>query len=299
METCYNRPMLVDLVRLTTRDGLRLDGALRSPAAEATNSTPFDAALLLHGVQSNFYTSSTFEGISQPLLDLGLNLLQVNTRGHDNVYAGSTALGGRRWLGAAYEIIDECRHDVAAWCDWLAKRGLGRVLLIGHSLGAVKAVYSQARDPHAAVRGLVAISPPRLSHQAYLAANDNAAYLESLGVAQKLIAEGKPQELFHSNYPFPLLIAAAAFLDKYGPGERYNIVAHVPQLVGPILFIYGGKELEQGGISFRGVPEAIESSTSAGRKCEVRVLENADHLYTGSTAPLARLIGEWIGRQAR
>lgn len=288
--------MLVDLVRLTTRDGLRLDGALRLPAAEVSNAPPFDAALLLHGVQSNFYTSSTFEGLAQPLLDLGLHLLQVNTRGHDNVYAGSTALGGRRWLGAAYEIIDECRHDVAAWCDWLGKRGLGRILLIGHSLGAVKAVYSQAREPHPGVQGIVAISPPRLSHRAYLTSNDNAAYLESLAVANKLVADGQPSELFHSKYPFPLLIAASAFLDKYGPGERYNIVEHLPQLRTPILFVYGGRELEQGGISFRGVPEAIAAAKPAGLPCTAEVVDHADHLYTGATAPLARLICEWIGQ---
>jgi pimeloyl-ACP methyl ester carboxylesterase len=288
--------MLVDLVRLTTRDGLRLDGALRSPAADVVNATPFDAALLLHGVQSNFYTSSTFEGLAQPLLDLGLNLLQVNTRGHDNVYAGSTALGGRRWLGAAYEVIDECRHDVAAWCDWLTKRGMRRIVLIGHSLGAVKAVYSQAREPQASVQAVVAISPPRLSHRAYLQAEDNVAYLESLAVANRLIAADKPNELFQSKYPFPLLIAAAAFLDKYGPGERYNIVERLPQLQTPILFVYGGRELEQGGISFRGVPKAIEAARPGNLRCEVQVVENADHLYTGATAPLSAAVCEWIRR---
>jgi pimeloyl-ACP methyl ester carboxylesterase len=267
---------------------------LRVPTAEWLNSTPFDAALLLHGVQSNFYTSSTFEGIVPSLLDLGLHVLQVNTRGHDNVYAGSTALGGRRWLGAAYEIIDECRHDVHAWCDWLVGRGLNRILLIGHSLGAVKAVYCQAREPHAGVQGLIAISPPRLSHQAYLASEDNAAYLESLAAAQGLIAAGRPSELFHSKYPFPLLIAASAFLDKYGPGERYNVLEHLPQLKAPVLFVYGGKELEQGGISFRGAPEAIRAAKPSGLECEVEVISNADHLYTGSTAPLASAMAKWI-----
>lgn len=290
--------MLVDLVRLTTSDGLRLDGVLRSPTPGAANGTAFDAALLLHGVQSNFYTSSTFEGLSQPLLELGLPLLQVNTRGHDNVYAGSTALGGRRWLGAAYEIIDECRYDVTAWCQWLVTRGFQRLLLVGHSLGAVKAVYSQARERHPNVQGLVAISPPRLSHRAYLAADDNGLYLESLAAAQKLVAEGEPNELFHSKYPFPLLIAASAFLDKYGPGERYNLLEHLPQLTPPTLFVYGGKELETGGISFRGMPEAIQSARRHEADCTVEVIASADHLYTGSTGQLAKTITNWIARHS-
>lgn len=285
--------MLVDLVRLTTRDGLRLDGAMRAPERLAQSQTPFDAVLFLHGVQSNFYTSSTFDGIAQPLLEHGLHLLAVNTRGHDNIYAASSALGGRRWQGAAYEIIDECRHDIAAWCDWLVARGLKRVLLMGHSLGAVKAIYSEAREPHAAVRAIVAISPPRLSHAAFIAGADNAPYLESFAAAQRLISEGRGGELFLSKYPFSLLIEAAAFVDKYGPGERYNIVAHLPQISKPTLFVYGGKELEQGSTAFAGVPEALQAARPP-LDCAVQVVPGADHLYTGTTVPLGKMVNEWI-----
>ena len=73
----------------------------------------------------------------------GSAALVVNTRGHDGI-SSTNAPVGRRLQGAAYEIVDACCHDVAAWLAWLRERGYRRLGLLGHSLGAVKAIYSQA-----------------------------------------------------------------------------------------------------------------------------------------------------------
>src|SRR5437868_2036005 len=110
--------MHVELVRTVTRDGLRLDGAL---TLTRSVSEGFSAAILLHGVASNFYTSSTCEPLIASLQDLGLVVLSVNTRGHDSVFGASVG-NIRRRFGAAYEIVDDCRHDLAAWIDFLKAR---------------------------------------------------------------------------------------------------------------------------------------------------------------------------------
>src|SRR5688572_20406079 len=135
--------MHVELVRTVTRDGLRLDGALtqaQSVSEGSSRSTP-TAAILLHGVAANFYTSSTLEPLVPKLQELGIAALAVNTRGHDSVFGASVGQVRRRY-GAAYESVDDCRHDIAAWIDFLKSRGHERTLLIGHSLGAIKAVYA-------------------------------------------------------------------------------------------------------------------------------------------------------------
>src|SRR5437762_3154303 len=113
--------MHVELVRTVTRDGLRLDGAL-TPTRSASEGSPPTAALLLHGVASNFYTSSTLEPLIKKPHDLGIAALSVNTRGHDTVFPASVG-NIRRRFGAAYEIVDDCRHDVAAWVQFLKSRG--------------------------------------------------------------------------------------------------------------------------------------------------------------------------------
>src|SRR6185436_4552568 len=210
---------------------------------------PADAAICLHGVGASFYTSSTLEAVAPALRKLGISVLLANTRGHDSLFTASVSMGRKR-QGAAVEIVDECRFDVAGWCKFLLERGLSRILLIGHSLGAIKAIYSQAHEPQSQVVGVIAASPPRLSCQAFKNSLESAPFFESLLTAEQLIKAGRGDELFLAKFPFPLLISGASYIDKYGPAERYNILSFAHQLKVPALFTYGSKELESGGIAF-------------------------------------------------
>ena len=131
--------MHVELVRTVTRDGLRLDGALRrlQGASEDHAARAASAAILLHGVAGNFYTSSTFEPLIPQLNERGIAVSR-STR-VVMIRSLSASLGMvRRRLGAAYEIVDECRHDVAAWIELLKSRGHHSIVLIGHSLARSK-----------------------------------------------------------------------------------------------------------------------------------------------------------------
>ena len=286
--------MHVELVRTVTADGLRLDGALA--AAGKSNSTLASsaptAAILLHGVAGNFYTSSTFDPLVPKLRALGLAVLSVNTRGHDSVFGASLGTVRRR-LGAAYETVDDCRQDIAAWISFLASRGHERIALIGHSLGAIKSVYAQAHEEFAEVVAIVAVSPPRLSYSAFMNAPESSVFWESMSTAQRMVAEGEGEELFTARFPFPLLITAAGYIDKYGPAERYNMLQFAGRLKCPALFTYGSKELAQGGIAFAGMDEAVISLPRSGPR-DVRIIEGADHFYTGVGAKLADMIEAWL-----
>src|SRR5688572_29710684 len=101
--------MLVDLVQTTTRDGVRLDGAFLAPPPDAHAAPALDALCLVHGTGGNFYSSTLFDDLAGPLLALGCAVLRVNTCGHDGISTAVTVRGGKR-LGAAYEVVDDCRH---------------------------------------------------------------------------------------------------------------------------------------------------------------------------------------------
>lgn len=286
--------MHVELVRTVTRDGLRLDGALAQgyPAAQGHTSQLCNAAILLHGVGGNFYSARTLEPLIARLLERGVAPLVVNTRGHDAVFEASLGTVRRRF-GAAYEIVDECRLDIAAWVELLASRGLGRIVLIGHSLGAIKSVYAQAHDKSTAIRAVAAISPPRLSYAAYMNAPDSSRFWESMQTAQRLVKTGQGEELFTSTFPFPLLISAASYIDKYGPAERYHLLRFAAELPCPALFVYGSKELSSGGIPFAGVPEAL-AALPHGQSRTIKVIPGADHFYTGLGQELACEVESWL-----
>lgn len=285
--------MLVDLIRTQASDGLRLDGALLVPASSAPRAAKFDAVLCLHGVTSNFYGSTIFETLSKPLLEQGVAMLWANTRGHDGLFVGSVG-GRRRRLGSAYELVDECRHDVAGWLDCLRQRGYERVALLGHSLGAIKAIYFAAHVPHPAVQAVVAISPARLSHAAFQNGPDSSLYFEALSAAEACVNNGNPEALVDVKFPFPMFITAAGYLDKYGPAERYNILRFASQIAQPVLFVFGQRELDHGGVAFAGLPEALAALPNEGQRFSFEVVPDADHVYTGTADKLASVVAEWV-----
>ncbi len=273
--------MRVDLVKAATADGIRLDGILQR-AAEPR----FDfAAICLHGAGSNFYAGGLFEELTPPLLDAGVSVLRVNTRGRDGYYIGRSAIGLRR-LGAAYETVSDGTLDIAAWLDRLEDEHFSRAVLVGHSLGAIKAVYAQAVKPDPRVVGIVAISPPRLSRSAFQWGPKSAEFGDLLREAQQLVEQGRPQAVLESTFPFPMLITAEAFLDKYG-GETYNVVELSRQLAVPTTFVFGQRELEQGGVAFAGLDEAIRAAAGPEQSITVQVVKRADHFYIGCYEALA------------
>jgi pimeloyl-ACP methyl ester carboxylesterase len=304
--------MLVDLVRVTTADGVRLDGALRLPPESlaalrsAAAPLPIDAAILVHGTGGSFYSSTMFEAIADRLLQLGAAVLTINTRGHDGMSTAVTLEGPRR-SGAAYEVVDHCRHDLRAWLDFLVERGYGRIGLIGHSLGAVKAIYAQARQAHAAVDRLVAISPPRLSHSHFAASPKGPQFLADVAAAESLQHEGRGESLMDVRFPLPYLVTANGYLDKYGPGERYNILKHLAQIACPTLLIFGEEEVASN-VAFAGLPEACKSllsaeivvspqRTASGMSSDthqIAIVPRADHFYTGRRNELVASLEQWL-----
>jgi len=282
----------VELVRVLTRDGVRLDGAyerVREPRARIGD------VLCLHGAAGNFYSGAMFERLVEPLRDRGWGVLRVNTRGHDGYFPTRTAAGPAR-LGAAYERVGDCEQDVTAWLDWLAGRGAPRAVVLGHSLGAIKALHSQVHARHALARGIIAISPPRLSAGLFRS-NAPERFLPTLEEAERRIAEGQPRAILESPFPFPMLITAESFRDKYG-AEAYHIVDQVRSLAIPAGFIYGARELVDANAAFAELPEILADHVSDRRLLRFEIIPDADHFYVGyqeslNAAVLAMI--DWIG----
>ena len=283
----------VELVRVTTSDGVRLDAAWQAPMADAPHDAePREAVLCVHGTGSNFYASTLMESLSDRLLKLGLGTLRINTRGHDLMSTASTAQGGRR-AGAAYEIVDDCRHDLAAWVAWLAERGISKIALLGHSLGAIKSIYYLAHEPHPAIATLVAISPPRLSHSYFADSKSGEEFVRVFAQAEEAVARGAGNELIEIRFPLPYVVTAASYLDKYGRDERYNVLRLLERLDLPTLFVYGGQEL-QTNIAFMGMAEELEQMVQQGRPATVAVIAGADHFYTTERPALAHRAASWL-----
>ena len=287
----------VELVQVRTADGVRLDGALSVPrSVDPSRKSPVDAVLAIHGTDSNFYAASVLEGLEPKLLADGLAMLRVNTRGHDAVSTAATLTGPKR-LGSSFENVDDCRHDIIAWLEFLVVRGFDRMALLGHSLGAIKTLHTVVNSPHPAVKRLVAISPPRLAYNYYCESEKRTEFLAHFHAAQENVAAGRGETLIEIKFPLPFLLSAASFLDKYGPEEKYNFLKHLTKIKIPTLFTYGEVELEE--VNFRGLPEAVAEGAVPGQNLQVVTVAGANHVYTGRIEELSHKLPRLAGNRGR
>ena len=263
--------MLVDLVRVHTGDGCTLDGVLQRPIPGTAPQLPLDAVCLVHGTGSNFYQSTLLEFLAERFLERGIAVLRANMRGHDGISILVTTKGGRR-VGAAYEVVDDCRHDLLAWTTFLRAEVGTRVGLVGHSLGAVKCLYAAAQEATLAPALIAAISPPRLSYEVFCNSPRSAEFSDAYRRAEELTAEGHGSALLEVTVPLPMAISAASYLEKYGPESRYDFVPLLRRVTCPTQFVFGEQEVATN-IAFQGLPDTIGRSVS--------IVPGADHFYTG------------------
>jgi pimeloyl-ACP methyl ester carboxylesterase len=285
--------MLVDLVQTTTRDGLRLDGIFQPPAPNGS-SLAVDSLCLVHGTGGSFYSSTLFDAFAERLLALGCAVLRVNTRGHDLMSTAVTSQGGRR-QGAAYEVVDDCRHDLAAWLEWLRQRAGPRVGLLGHSLGAVKCLYALAREPALAAECVVALSPPRLSFSWFCSSPEGPQFQETFAQAQRHVAAGQPATLLEMRLPLPGVMTAGGYVEKYGPEERYTYLRFAADVPCPTLITLGSVEVEDN-MAFRGAPEALHALTERHARMRTTIVAGADHFYSGARGEVIARVTDWLGQ---
>ncbi len=287
----FGRKMLCELVHTRTPDLARLDGALYRTASP--RHTRLDGALLFSGLAGNFYSSRLMHSIARHLLESGLDVLLANTRGHDGI--NWISIGGRTEAqGAAFEMVDDCRHDVAGWVRFLAQRGLEKIAIVGHSLGAIKALYAQAHQPQPAVKCIAAMSASRLNYDQFqqsFAADRFKHWFES---ATQLVQAGKGRQLMRVDFPFPAFIAADAYRDKYGPPSRYDWTQFIDRVHLPVLLVFGATEL-QSNAAFLGIMSSVDDLRNKCPQLQSQVVPGADHFYVGRRQVVSKLVCQWLG----
>lgn len=267
----------VELLMTKTSDGFRLDGALTPASNDVANSRT--VAILFGGVGTNFYGSRLLASLAESLQKAGLATICGNTRGHDGVNTTATDRGGIL-QGAAYEIVDHCRMDVEAWVKSACERGYEEVVLIGHSLGALKIVYADAYQHTQGVTKVIAISPPRLSYSRFQHSPRADDFRSSMRKAEQFVANEEPQMLFPATFPYPLILSAATYVDKYGSAERYNLLRFAHRTTATASFIFGELELDDSNGAFDELPDELRELNWKAPPA-ITIVPQANHFYSG------------------
>jgi len=266
-----------EVVRLRSRDGLRLTGRWLAAASGAGQTTgnvhdaagpwvpdPREAILLLHG-----YGGSVAPDVLEvgPFLRETASVLGLDFRGHGGSDDGPTTFG-----------VQEV-EDVAGALSWLGDRGIRRVALVGSSMGGITAIAAVAvlgdgrlasADADAAAPADV-VEAPRPRIVAVVA--DSVTPELSLVVANRL------------NLPFGRRIADQAFArlarDCGGDPRETQPIDGVGLLEDvPLLLIHGGRD--------RTVPVEAGLRLAAAAPPGTRhlVIDEADHARGHAVDPV-------------
>jgi dienelactone hydrolase len=288
-----------EIVTVETADGVSLDGMLSRPSTAGQSRLPVDIVIMHHGVGGRFYRHGIFDVMSPQLVELVCAALPVNNRGHDTIYTAQVR-GKSTLLGSAYEIVDDCRHDLAAWIDFAAAQGYQRIGLWGHSLGAVKTIYYLAEVGDPRVVCAVVSSPPRQNFENYLAqpAEERALFDHEYGLAKQAIDEGEPERLIATTYRRQTLFTPRTYVDKYGPESRYDIFRHLPRIKQPLFITWGGLEPlsdSASHVSFHQLPAEAKHLSATHPHIAYAEIDGGNHYYAGKTDQLWAAVERWYG----
>ena len=276
-----------EIVYTDTRDGYVLEGVALRPTAQAIRQL---AVIWVHGLTGRFYAKTQML-VSRDLAAEGYTVVSGNNRGHDFGARIGRTTGEPVLAGGGWELFEESPHDVDAWITFAAGLGFQRIVVIGHSLGALKAAHYQATRQDPRVAGLVAASPPI-----------QAARVDPQMVvlAEKMVAEGKGRDLlpWGSSRAGAGTHSAATFMNRVQTGlDQYGLDAPDPaigKVTCPLLALFGtvqdtGTETDLA---------MIRRNAKAAASIDTAMIEGADHVYTGRESAVARVIADWLGRIA-
>lgn len=175
-------------------------------------------------------------------------------------------------------LASEAGAEIAAWLAWLKRRGAERIVLLGHSRGALQVAEYAAGRPLPGVAAIILVAPP-LAEPASMAAGYEARYGVALdGVlakAREAVAAGQPDaplEVPGFLHCPDARVTAESFLSYYGPEAPGNLTALIARSPVPVLVIAGSEDAVSPGL-----PAAIRPSETP----LVRVVEvaGADHFF--------------------
>jgi len=289
-----------EFCRVLTADGLELQGILATPEGGPGATS----VLHVHGLAGNFYENRFVDDVAGAVTSLGMNFLTVNNRGHDYIsdfiVEEDDGTTGSVQIGGIYEIFEDCLKDMAAWTGFLRSRGSKRIILQGHSHGALKVTYYSYRAGDQDIAGIALLSPS--DDFGCQRERTGGAFDEAVRVARDMVDRGDARALLPQGY-FHYPVSAQTFLDIFTvdsalgmfnlSGTDRKRFAEIESIDVPVLTIVGSVDE-----AFLGSPQAYLDSLKARLKnapgFEGRVIEGAPHNYLGFEAEVAGHVAGWL-----
>lgn len=270
------------LLQVESCDGLVLPGAHFAPA------TPAGVCIVwIHGFGVS-YDFPAYVMIGRLTARADIGFLSCSVRGQHGGVTGWKRKGARLQLariGGWYEVFEESAWDIRTWVALARRTGYARIILAGHSFGALK-VLNYASEAWRDVSGLVLASPGR--------GLEKAASGPWRGSAEEMVAAGRGEDLLPAgSWPggFGIdTISAQTYASWARVGQRFfrAETSCLGEIAIPILAWYGG----MGDLGGR---EELQSLVALMPKADVEVcvLDGVRHHCLGGERTVVRTLRKW------
>lgn len=278
--------MKTEMVATRTEDGVMLHGAFYEGRKD------YPAVILLPGAAMNFYTGL---GSFLPVILArnGFPCLSINHRGHDVATAPDPV--NPRVIGAINDCFEDCVLDIRAMMDFLENEGWNKIVLAGHSQGALKILYFLRKEESKSAAGVIIVSSPTSAPDIMRFLLGSRKYEDGLVQAEELAAKGEHEQILvfwgRGNLPYPFSVRT--FINMYGPESLANTGFLTEGLSHPLLAIRGEFDLPP--VSYQ-LLETIKSHYGRPELCDILELKGANHFYAGHEEVLGDAIVEWLKR---
>lgn len=233
----------------------------------------------LHGTAGNFYHNRFVAALGELYHSLGYGYLTINLPGYE--------------AHARDEDFTASRAAISAWREAI---GAGRLILQGHSLGALKALdYLKDGPGPAGIERLLLLSP--FDIVAFYARAGAPDEIEARRRELRAMAADKgggasvPKEMF--DYWDMSIGTMLAMLEDDGPADRFP--SRDPQSPVwrdwapsmPALVIIGGDD-------FAAYPDPAAAIASVPRSVPAALIDGAPHNFDGRTDTLRTVVSDWL-----
>lgn len=287
-----------EIVRTYTEDGLNTQGILCEPVEEREDMV----VIHVHGSYGNFYENFFLDDMAEEFAAHGVSFLSGNTRGRD-YYADfkikkPDGYDSRR-IGGIREVFSECKLDINAWVKLALSRGFRKIVLQGHSLGAMKVIYYLAETKKPEIVALVLISPPDNFGIQYKHFGER--FEKDLRLAKDMMARKSDELMPAESYFDP--ITAEAFVALFGGPKTTGMFSYfdksllkdspLREIRCPILATFGTiDEAVANDVEY--CAKTLKETAVLATSCTTKIIEKANHSYHGKERELARIVASWV-----
>ncbi len=287
-----SQKLLGEFIRITTEDGLELQGLLFEPKIKTTK-----VLIHVHGWVGNFYENKFIDNIAREVIAKGFAFLTFNNRGagiiQDFIKRDHSKIKYAR-IGGSLEKFENSVIDIKAAIEFMNSRGYKEIILQGHSLGCQKITFYQYRNEDKRIRGLILLAP--VDDVNFTRKKLGDKYQEAIITAKKLVEKDRqsPVPEWMAFYP---MLTAEMFLNVADPQSKsgrifdyYGDMREIKKVGCPVLVIFGSKDEYQDN-----AVDKLKILQENVKDCNTKVIENSNHGFVGYENILSQSISQWLG----